>query len=1271
MICRKSCLLLAVMALLSFSCSEEETIDRALSSENEKGKETTHSGAPEKLSEDMTYDMVVIFDLETADRLAEDVEEGVLEGQAISKAFAATKAASMARLDIVRMERVFPDAGEYEGLHRKEGLHKFYRVTYSKPVAKETAEAELSGVPAVEKAEAPTPKKLCAVNVPFNDPYAKSYQWQYYNDGSLYSKFVNGCDINVVPVWQNYTGGTSNVIVSIVDEGIDASHEDLGAVMVPAGSNGSKNFATTSSKAYTITPGEHGCHVAGIVGAINNNGKGVCGVAGGLDGKGGVKLMSCQIFGDRSGDSAAAIVWGADHGAVISQNSWGYDFDSNDDGQLTGSEATRARSATIDSSDKAAVDYFIKYAGCDAQGNQRSDSPMKGGIVIFAAGNDNFENGAPANYEPVVAVGAIGPDARRASYSNYGSWVDICAPGGEYDRFSSVSVGKNGTSYILSCSTVSDGGYTFMCGTSMACPMVSGVAALVVSYFGGPGFTNTQLKSMILDNANYTIIPTSDKIGPLVDAYEIFKKNLTPNGNPEISTTYKGDYTVRVGGSLAVDFTASDPDDDVCTFTLEGGDGSATLTSTGNNKCRITINTAIKYVGTHKATLKAEDGNGGSAAYPLEYTVLATSNPVISTDYTGDYTVRVGSSLAIDFTASDPDGDICTFTLEGGDGSASLASTGENKCRITIDSSEKNIGSHSATLKAVDGNGGSGTYALSYTVVSIYSPTITTDYTGDYSVRVGKELEIIYTVTDSDSDNVNVTLQSDGSATLTPMGGGQYKFAVNTQQTYAGSHTAIIKADDGETTPAKLIVNYRIIANKKPVISTTYDGSYTLITGCGPINIDYSVTDPDGDVCTVSYDGDGSATFTKTGEGSYRLSILDNEAYAGPHTGLITANDGFGGTATKSVAYTVKVNHAPKIAQEGSFDPEIAVGQYIKAYFKVSDEDGDELTVSLSGDGSATLNHPDTYDYNLSFNATSGNVGSHTAKLTVSDPYGLKADISVSYTIYVNRPPVITMNYDGANPLKWYETGSLSIKAEDPEGKPGMSFEVKSGNAVSTPTVSGNTATVNIGDGKGKFVGACTIVATATDWLGETSSKTFTYTVLANRAPLPASAIEDAYLDRTKGDVTIDLSGAFKDPDLENLTLTAKAGDGSIASVETSGSTIRLKGLKNGVTDITVTATDGLGLSCSSTFKVGSFDLSGGPVIAPNPVRDNMTIRLGEKTDVNVRIYSESNKLVKEENGTSSVFEPMTVNAWSLAPGRYTVHITYGGNTYKRSITKI
>ena len=116
------------------------------------------------------------------------------------------------------------------------------------------------------------------------------------------------------------------------------------------------NFMYDSGK---LTPMKHATHVAGIIAASGNNGKGIAGIAGGNGTAGsGVKLMSTQVLGaTSSNNTAAAIKYGADNGAVISQNSWGYN-------------TTTTSVSYIDPADKAAIDYFIKYAGCDNDGNQ-------------------------------------------------------------------------------------------------------------------------------------------------------------------------------------------------------------------------------------------------------------------------------------------------------------------------------------------------------------------------------------------------------------------------------------------------------------------------------------------------------------------------------------------------------------------------------------------------------------------------------------------------------------------------------------------------------------------------------------------------------------------------------------------------------------------------------------------------------------------------------------------------------------------------------------
>ena len=391
--------------------------------------------------------------IKVTEELAAEIESVADSGGIVNPV--AVKSMSDAPLEIHSMKRLFPYAGKFEARTRAEGLHKWYVVEYDKAVATRSAASAIA-LPGVTEVE--IPRKIALVGNPevvsyvtpqrnasdettvFNDPMLAD-QWHYYNDGTVTGS-VSGCDINVVPVWERYTTGNPDVIVSVVDGGIDFRHEDLADNMWenPEESGNRKfgyNFVTNGP---LVTSDDHGTHVAGTIAAVNNNGIGVCGVAGGnaAAGQSGVKLMSCQIFqGEDQGNGATAIKWGADHGAVISQNSWGY------------TDATSTPQST-----KEAIDYFIKYAGMDENGVQTG--PMQGGLVVFAAGNDNASISYPAEYENVVAVSAVGADYQRAYYSNYGQWADIAAPGGDVRKGNltvTLSVRKTGGAYALSFHT--------------------------------------------------------------------------------------------------------------------------------------------------------------------------------------------------------------------------------------------------------------------------------------------------------------------------------------------------------------------------------------------------------------------------------------------------------------------------------------------------------------------------------------------------------------------------------------------------------------------------------------------------------------------------------------------------------------------------------------------------------------------------------------------------------------------------------------------------
>ena len=543
----------------------------------------------------------------------------------------------MEELGIESMERVFPYAGEYEARTRKSGLHRFYRVRFSRTQPVTKAMADFRAVPGVVSA---TPGRKISRRG-FNDPYL-SRQWHLVNS--------SGADINVKPVWENYTVGSSDVIVAVVDEAIALNHQDLKGNLWDDGQghHGYNPFYDNYDIKWwggssTYASG-HGTHVAGVISAVNNNGTGISSVAGGDAAQGikGVQLMSCQIYlttaaenkayysklGDDDEDLSApnAIKWSADHGAVISQNSWGYEADgctgSNPNGKVDKDELAAFKSFTLDDLPalKAALQYFIDYAGCDKEGNQRADSPMKGGLVFFAAGNEGHLN---VDYDPIccsnreiISVGAFDKDGSRSYFSQYGSWVDVAAPGGGYSGcvWSTVPTEINSTGYE---------GDDWM-GTSMACPHASGVAALIVSYYGGAGFTNADARKILFDGLGSTIGTTSKPAGRKLDAGKSFEIAGTIEETPlvlrpksvALHAHETREYTLKVNSSSSSPSVECTPGSSALTYDSATG----LVTIVGRNADP----------GTYKATFTLHQSPADDYSLDFQYTIMPNHAPRVN-----------------------------------------------------------------------------------------------------------------------------------------------------------------------------------------------------------------------------------------------------------------------------------------------------------------------------------------------------------------------------------------------------------------------------------------------------------------------------------------------------------------------------------------------------------------------------------------------------------------------------------------------------------------
>ena len=416
-----------------------------------------------------------------------------------------------AEYGIEYVEKLFPKTDDE--LSRKYGLHRWYMVSFSEDSSVErVAEgmAKLNSVKGVQfnteyerkfGSEAPIAWKpfqdrgYGEFNLPFNDPMLVD-QWHYINnkDMSVAETSRTGADINVKNAW-GLTGGDPRIIVAVCDEGVKYTHPDLAANMwvntgeIPGNgidddNNGyvddihGWNFLHTEKYPKEISwnePGDvsHGTHVAGTVAAVNNNGIGVSGVAGGTGNGDGCRIMSCQVFSGSSsatvGARARAYQYAAQMGASVLQCSYGQEA-----GLLTSDQGFE----TTYNVEMAALKYFREY------GNQTNGSPVNKNIIVFASGNDGASiSGYPAAHKEFISVTAFGPDYLPTNYTNFGPGVNIAAPGGD------ISINMSTTSeraQILSTTAVEsasyDSNYGWMQGTSMACPHVSGVVALGLSY---------------------------------------------------------------------------------------------------------------------------------------------------------------------------------------------------------------------------------------------------------------------------------------------------------------------------------------------------------------------------------------------------------------------------------------------------------------------------------------------------------------------------------------------------------------------------------------------------------------------------------------------------------------------------------------------------------------------------------------------------------------------------------------------------------------------
>ena len=431
--------------------------------------------------------------------------------------------------DVVSVERLFNSTPGNEELEKRFGLDRWYVLGLSGGTDADVVAERLAADRNVSVVEYDIRMKLATDGLTFpyegevastkasmselgfNDPLIAE-QWNYYNlgDVSVATTAYAGGDINVKDTWNTLTAGDPSIIVAVVDQGVAYNHPDLASnIWVNEAERNGKSGVDDDGNGYvddiygynfvdntgdinyenTDYDSGHGTHCAGIISAVNNNGQGISGVAGGTGKGDGVRIMSCQVFsggyGGETRHTAKAIKYAADNGASIISCSYGYPGGT----FLSDGAFEKAAGAEAD-----AVRYFEA---------KKNNSVLDGNIAIYASGNDGDPYaGYPGAMNDIVCVSAFGPDFLPTHYTNYGPGCNIVAPGGE----AYLPPWNSYKGMILSTvpTKVAQSGYAYKQGTSMACPHVSGVAALGLSYAQkiGKTFSVKEFKEMLVSSAN-------------------------------------------------------------------------------------------------------------------------------------------------------------------------------------------------------------------------------------------------------------------------------------------------------------------------------------------------------------------------------------------------------------------------------------------------------------------------------------------------------------------------------------------------------------------------------------------------------------------------------------------------------------------------------------------------------------------------------------------------------------------------------------------------
>ncbi|MCO5176243.1 MAG: S8 family serine peptidase [Thermomicrobiales bacterium] len=764
-----------------------------------------------------------------------------------------------------------------------------------------------------------------AVAMP-NDPRVGE-QWQYENTGQTGG--TADADIDAFAAW-DVTQGSPSVAVAIVDTGIDSSHADLAGKVVK-----SVNFSSSSTAEDRYG---HGTHVAGIVAATTGNGLGVAGTCPAC------VLYNVKVLGDDGngswGDITTGINWALDNGAKVINLSLG------------------------GSSGSYAVQSSINYAW------------SKGVVIVAAAGNSNTSRPFyPAYYSSTIAVAATTSQDQKASFSNFGSWVDVAAPG---QSILSTTMGST---------------YGLMSGTSMAAPFVSGLAGLLWST--PYGTSKTAVRSRLES--------TADKISGTGSRWANGRINVckavggscdqaTTGPTVMIASPVSGSIVTNPGAPLLVQVAANDVTASAgslsVSISIDGGTWNTAAWNASSSRYELSWNTSAAATGPHAIRARAVNATNDSTI--TDPTNVRIVRPVVlpglfqAEDYGGFFDSTTGNSGGA-YWDDDVDKEACS------DGSACF-DVG------WIESGEWL--SYAATVAEA------GNYTFSFRVATPNS---------NATVRVlVDDADVSGQIAISSTGGWQTWANSMSSAVALPAGSHTVKLVFG----YSGSNPGyLFNLNSVSVESAVAIDTPPSVAIVSPAGATTVAGS---------VNISATAGDDVGVTKVAFFVDNASIGVDTNGSDGWGVSWTSSSVGDGAHVLTATATD-TANQSTTSAAITVDVkniNSSPEAVftatcdglscafnASGSRDPDGSITRYDWTF-------GDSST----GSG-VTANH------------TYSSAGSYTVTLAVTDNAG--ASTQTSQTVNV-AAPAATMrigDLDGAYSRFWFWASlTVSVRVETSDG---------------------------------------------------------------------------------------------------------------------------------------------------------------------------------------------------------------------------------------------